>query len=86
MITRTKEEIATLKRFILRKYKCRDLGTISYYLGIRIRRDRAQRAIELSMESYIDKLAHDFKRTNVVARHHPMDLKAIKLKLRPKDD
>ena len=86
MITRTKEEMAALKKLVLGKYKCRDLGPISHYLGIRIRRDRAQRAIELSMESYIEKLAHDFKRTNAPARHHPMDLKALKLKLRAKDD
>jgi hypothetical protein len=33
------------------------------------------------MESYIDKLANDFKRTKALARHYPMDLKALKLKL-----
>ena len=42
--------------------------------------------MELSMESYIDKLASDYKRTDAVARHHPMDLQALKLKLRPKDN
>jgi hypothetical protein len=41
MITRTKEEMAALKKLVLGKYKCRDLGPISHYLGIRIRRDRA---------------------------------------------
>jgi hypothetical protein len=38
------------------------------------------------MESYIEKLANDYKRTDAVARHHPMNLQALKLKLRPKDD
>jgi hypothetical protein len=38
------------------------------------------------MESYIDKLASDYKRTDAVAHYHPMDLQALKLKLRPMDD
>jgi hypothetical protein len=86
MITRTKDEMAALKKLIFGKFKCHDMGPISHYLGIRIRRDRSRRAIELSMESYIDKLASDYKRTGAVARHQPMDLQALKLKLRPKDD
>ena len=86
MITRTKDEMAVLKKLIFGKFKCHDMGPISHYLGIRIRRDRSRRAMELSMEPYIDKLARDYKRTDTVARHHPMDLQALKLKLRPKDD
>jgi hypothetical protein len=38
------------------------------------------------MESYIDKLASDYKRTDAVAHYHPMDLQALKLKLRPMND
>ena len=81
MITRTKEEMAALKKLVLGKYKCRDLGPISHYLGIRIRRNRAQRAIKLSIELYIKKLIHDFKRTNALAYYYLIDLKALKLKL-----
>jgi hypothetical protein len=62
------------------------MGPISHYLGIRIRRDRSRRAIELLMELYIDKLASDYKRNDAVTRHHPMDLQALKLKLWLKDD
>jgi hypothetical protein len=86
MITRMKDEMTTLKKLIFSKFKCHDLGPISHYLGIQIRRDRSRCAIELSMESYIDKLAGDYKRTDAVARYHPMDLQALKLKLQPKDD
>jgi hypothetical protein len=84
-ITRTKHEIAALKALVFDKYKCRDLGAISHYLGIRIRRDRPNRAIELSMESYIDKLTKDYDRGHVT-RHNPMDIKALKLKLRHPED
>jgi hypothetical protein len=38
------------------------------------------------MESYIDKLGHDFNRNKAPRRHHPLDPKALKLRLRAKDD
>jgi hypothetical protein len=84
-ITRTKDEIAALKQLVFDKYKCRDLGPISYYLGIWIRRNRSARAIELSIESYIDKLVKDYNRGQVT-RHNPIDAKALKLQLRHADD
>jgi len=84
-ITRTKPEMAALKALVFDKYKCHDLGPISHYLGIRIRRDRPDRAIELSMEPYIDKLAKDYHRGHIT-RHNPMDVKALKLRLRRSDD
>jgi hypothetical protein len=67
MITRTKDEMAALKKLIFGKFRCHDMGPISYYLGIQVRRDRSRRAIELSMELYIEKLANDYKRTDAVA-------------------
>jgi hypothetical protein len=84
-ITRIKDEITALKQLVFDKYKCRDLGPISYYLGIRIRRDRRARAIELSIELYIKKLVKDYDR-GYVTRHNLIDVKALKLKLRRADD
>jgi hypothetical protein len=78
--------MAALKALIFGKFKCHDLGPISHYLGIRVRRDRTRRAIELSMETYIDKLAVDLNRNTAAARATPMDVAALKLKLRSKDD
>jgi hypothetical protein len=86
MITRTKAEMAALKAQLFSKFKCHDLGPIACYLGIRICRDRNKRTIELSMESYINKLSHDFNRNKAPRRHHPLDSKALKLRLRAKDD
>jgi hypothetical protein len=42
--------------------------------------------MELSMESYIDKLGTDFKRANTPRRYHPLAVKALKLQPRAKDD
>jgi hypothetical protein len=67
MITRTKDKIAALKKLIFSKFRCHDMGPISHYLGIGVCRDRSRRAIELSMELYIEKLANNYKRTDAVA-------------------
>jgi hypothetical protein len=84
-ITRAKQQMAALKKLVFNKYKCCDLGPISYYLGIHIRRDRHACAIKLSMESYIDKLVKDYNRGHVTC-HNPLDTKALKLQLRLADD
>jgi hypothetical protein len=42
--------------------------------------------MELSMDSYIDKLGHNFNHNNAPHRHHPLDPKALKLRLRAKDN
>jgi hypothetical protein len=78
--------MAALKALIFGKFKCHDLGPISHYLGIRVRRDCTRRAIELSMETYIDKLAVDLNRNTAAARATPIDVAALKLKLRAKDN
>jgi hypothetical protein len=68
MITQTTAEMAKLKSQLFAKFKCHDLGSILHYLGIRICRDRTKRTMELSMESYIDKLGTDFKYVNAPRR------------------
>jgi hypothetical protein len=38
------------------------------------------------VESYIDKLGHDFNRNKAPRHHHPFDPKALKLRLRTSGD
>ena len=72
-----------LKARVFAKYKCRDLGPIAHYLGIRVRRDRLCRSIELSIESYIKKLVLDYDRSRAVPRYTPLDVSVLRLKQRP---
>jgi hypothetical protein len=37
-----------------------DLGDAAYYLGLKIRRDRAKRKITLRQQAYIRKILNDF--------------------------
>jgi hypothetical protein len=71
---------------IFGRFKCYNLSPILHYLGIRVRRDRIRRAIELSMETYIDKLAVNLNRVKAAARATPIDVAALKLKLCVKDN
>ena len=42
------------------KYAMNELGSLKWFLGIHVLRDRAKRALWLSQEAYIDKLANQF--------------------------
>jgi hypothetical protein len=85
-ITKTRDRMDSLKRSVFNKYKCRDLGPIGHYLGIRVRRDRPNRSIELSMESYIEKLVDDYQRANSAPRYTPLDMSVLHLKMRLSTD
>jgi hypothetical protein len=80
-ITRSSASMRNVKEQFFGKYKCRDIGPISHYLGTRIPRDCPARLIELSMEPYIDKLIQDFKRVDSFRCLTPFDTSTIKLTL-----
>lgn len=86
LITYTTQEMEKLKQSLTSKYECKDLGPLHYYLGIRITRDRVNRQMDLSMESYIDKVATHYNRLTERRRKRPLDPTALDFKLRPKDD
>ncbi|KAI1506958.1 Gag-Pol polyprotein [Pyrenophora tritici-repentis] len=85
-ITATKQRMKEIKEAVYKKYKCRDLGPISHYLGLRIRRSRPSRLIEISMESYVDKLVEEYSRQHALPRYTPLDTSVLKLKLRSPTD
>jgi hypothetical protein len=48
----------------MQKYEMRDLGELSWFLGIRVIRDRVQRKLWLCQDSYIRKIATTFHLTD----------------------
>ncbi|KAI1667156.1 Gag-Pol polyprotein [Pyrenophora tritici-repentis] len=82
-ITATKQRIKEIKEAVYKKYKCRDLGPISHYLGLRIRRSRPSRLIEISMESYVDKLVEEYSRQHALPCYTPLDTSVISKLLYP---
>jgi hypothetical protein len=84
-ITQNKADMESLKASFFEKYNCRDLGPINTYLGIRVRRDRSARSIELSMEPYIDKLTDSYERRDAYPRYTPTDVGILRLQKLPED-
>jgi hypothetical protein len=79
-ITTTPARMKILKQAIYAQYKCRDLGPINTYLGMRICRDRPRRVLEISMEPYIDKLVADYNRGSALNRDTPLEPSVLQLK------
>lgn len=51
-------EIADFKRAISKRFKMKDLGALSYILGMEITRDRAARTLEITQKAYVEKMLH----------------------------
>jgi hypothetical protein len=61
-----------LKQQVKKHYKVRDLGPISYYLSVKVTRDRAARILTLSMPAYIDRLIDKYHLSNAHSRKQPL--------------
>ena len=49
------------KKDLTKRYEMRDLGGLSWFLGVRVVRDRPQKKIWLCQDSYVDKIVNRFK-------------------------
>jgi hypothetical protein len=66
-----------LKARLFNRYKVRDLGPIGFYLGIRIYRDRPNRFISLTIDSYIDRVVEEYHLTNAPPADTPLPKSAL---------
>jgi hypothetical protein len=57
-------KLHNLRTALMQRYEMRDLGTLSWFLGITIIRDRSQRKLWLCQDSYIKKIAASFHPTD----------------------
>jgi hypothetical protein len=56
----TEEAVALIKREIGEHFRAKDLGELSFILGIKVTRNRSAKKIWLSQEAYIDQLVQRF--------------------------
>jgi hypothetical protein len=54
------------------RYEMKDIGETSWFLGIRILRDRPTQRLWLCQDSYVDKIAGKFKQKDVLWSHNPL--------------
>ena len=55
-----RQQFQTFEDLLIKSYELRSLGDISWFLGIRIIRNREERTIHLCQDSYIEKIAARF--------------------------
>jgi hypothetical protein len=79
LITKDIASIKELKARLSNRYKARDLGPIGFYLGIRIHRDRPNRSISLTMDSYIERVVEEYHLTDALAADTPLPKSALTL-------
>jgi hypothetical protein len=53
-------KLQQLKQALMEQYELKDLGELSWFLGIRVIRDRSQRKLWLCQDSYVDKITKKF--------------------------
>ncbi len=54
-------EIADFKMAISKRFKMKDLGALSYILGMEITRDRAARTLEITQKAHVEKMLQRFQ-------------------------
>jgi hypothetical protein len=79
LITKDIASMKELKARLFNRYKARDLGPIGFYLGIRIHRDRPNRSISLTMDSYIERVVEEYHLTDAPAADTPLPKSALTL-------
>jgi ABC-type uncharacterized transport system fused permease/ATPase subunit len=55
----SKTDISEVKQALNGRFQMTDLGPCTFYLGIFVRRDRANRSLYLSQRAYIEKFLKD---------------------------
>ena len=52
--------LQSVKTWLSKNFSMKDLGDVTYILGIKIYRDRSKRLLDLSQSTYIDKMLKRF--------------------------
>ena len=73
IIAPTTTILGTLKKKLANEFDMKDLGPISFYLGIRVVRDRKARKVSLVQDAYINKILRDHGFEDCRPRRIPMD-------------
>ena len=68
-----KSEIQEVKDHLNKTFQMTDLGPVSYYLGMKITRDRPNRVIRLSQSGYVEQVLKDHGMWEVKPVSTPME-------------
>ena len=73
VVARTIEQVEALKRLLKSQFDVTDLGELEFFLGIRVRRDRANRRLYLDQGTYIHDMLQRYGMENCNSCVTPME-------------
>ena len=85
LLIRTQANVDAMKKKIMTRWKCKDLGPAKLFVGFQIKRNRAAKSLKIHQSFYIRKLLQKFRITNMNSRVLPMKPRHILRKGEPLD-
>lgn len=73
------ERISQVKKELMHAFQMQDMGAATYFLGVRIVRNRAERSITLIQDAYIEKILTKYSMQDAKPSSTPMQLGALNL-------
>jgi hypothetical protein len=73
------ERISQVKKELMHAFQMEDMGAATYFLGVRIVRNRAERSITLIQDAYIEKILTKYGMQDAKPTSTPMQLGALNL-------
>jgi len=80
LVEKDKSAIQDVKQCLNDMFRMSDLGPVSYYLGMKVERNRAERTIRLTQTAYINKVLQTFQQSQVVPVDTSMNPDAVLMK------
>jgi len=80
LVEKDKSAIQDVKQCLNDTFKMSDLSPVSYYLGMKVDRNRAERTIRLTQTAYINKVLQTFQQSQTVPVDTPMNPDALLMK------
>jgi hypothetical protein len=80
LVEKDKSAIQDVKQCLNDMFKMSDLSPVSYYLGMKVERNRAERTIRLTQTAYINKVLQTFQQSQTVSVDTSMNPDAVLMK------
>jgi len=80
LVEKNKSAIQNVKQCLNDMFKMSDLGSVFYYLGMKVKQNRAECTICLTQTAYINKVLQTFQQLQTVSVNTSMNSDAVLMK------
>jgi hypothetical protein len=75
LVCNSKDKLLEVKKELFQKFKMKDLGDLHFFLGMEVKRDRAQRLLYINQIGYLKEILKHFRMEDCKAIGVPLDPK-----------